>query len=280
MRSTTVQVPGPASLRVLRWPGRETGFLLVHGLASNALLWQGVAKSLSEAGHAVAALDLRGHGESEAPAGGYDTVSAADDVACVIAALGWEPPVVVGQSWGANVVVELAATGPASVAGLALVDGGWIQLAETFPGWDAVVATLSPPDFTGRTMVEVLETIREAHPDWATWAIRATAANLRELPDGTVRARLDRTRHMSILRSMWDTSIRDRYPRITIPTLLVAAGPERGPKAAAVEAAAAALADSQVRWYADADHDVHAQRPTEIAHDLLALAARTEQVTT
>ncbi|HEY5472951.1 MAG TPA: alpha/beta fold hydrolase, partial [Candidatus Limnocylindrales bacterium] len=37
-------------------------FLLVHGLASNARLWDGVARRLTEAGHRSVAVDLRGHG--------------------------------------------------------------------------------------------------------------------------------------------------------------------------------------------------------------------------
>ncbi len=43
-RSETVRVSGQASLRVLRWDGALPGFVLVHGLASNALLWHGVSE--------------------------------------------------------------------------------------------------------------------------------------------------------------------------------------------------------------------------------------------
>lgn len=145
MQSTTVDVPGPVTLRALRWPGAEPGFVLVHGLASNALLWQGVAESLSDSGYAVSAVDLRGHGESEAPPSGYDTATAAADVAAVIGSLGLRRPVVAGQSWGGNVVVELAAAQPDSVSAIALIDGGWIALGDTFPSWEAVVERLTPP---------------------------------------------------------------------------------------------------------------------------------------
>ena len=36
-------------------------FVLVHGLASNLRLWDGVAESLHARGHTVVALDQRGH---------------------------------------------------------------------------------------------------------------------------------------------------------------------------------------------------------------------------
>lgn len=133
-RSVTVRVPADVDLRVLRWDGQAPGFVLVHGLASNALLWQGVAEVLSAdgGGRAVTAIDLRGHGESSVPASGYDTTTAAADVASVIEALGLDGSVVAGQSWGGNVVVELAASQRDRLAAVALIDGGWIRLRDTF----------------------------------------------------------------------------------------------------------------------------------------------------
>src|SRR2546428_4466095 len=47
-------------------------FVLVHGLASNARLWDGVAEHLHASGHTVIAIDQRGHGRSDAPETGYD----------------------------------------------------------------------------------------------------------------------------------------------------------------------------------------------------------------
>ena len=41
-------------------------FVLVHGLASNARLWDGVAEHLHASGHTVIAIDQRGHGRSDA----------------------------------------------------------------------------------------------------------------------------------------------------------------------------------------------------------------------
>jgi alpha-beta hydrolase superfamily lysophospholipase len=53
-----------ARLAVRRWRADGAPILLVHGLASNARTWDGVAEALVAAGHDVAAVDLRGHGAS------------------------------------------------------------------------------------------------------------------------------------------------------------------------------------------------------------------------
>ncbi len=274
-RSEVVAASG-VDLRVLRWPGTRLGFVLVHGLASNALLWTGVAEGLSGPGssYAVTAIDLRGHGESAVPTSGYDTTTAAADLATVIRTLGLEGAVVAGQSWGGNVVVEFAASQPELASAIALVDGGWIQLRETFPSWESALRKLTPPDLSSHSWSEIAAMMRTAHPDWDDWAIEATLANLRELPGGGVRSRLALAHHLSILRSMWDYPITDRFADVAVPSLLVAAGTRTGATRSAVEGAAAALTQSEVRWYDGADHDVHAQHPGRLARDLLDLAER------
>ncbi|MFC2623735.1 MAG: alpha/beta fold hydrolase, partial [Propionibacterium acidifaciens] len=52
--------------------------------------------ALAQAGHRVAALDLRGFGGSDRPPSGYDLVTLAQDLAAVVRSLGHERAVVVG----------------------------------------------------------------------------------------------------------------------------------------------------------------------------------------
>jgi pimeloyl-ACP methyl ester carboxylesterase len=76
------------------------------------------------AGHAVAAVDLRGHGESGAPdpaPGAYDITVLADDVLAVAAAAGFRQPVLVGHSLGALVGL-VCAERTGAVRALVMVD--------------------------------------------------------------------------------------------------------------------------------------------------------------
>ncbi len=112
MKSTVVRVevaPGVQLSVRCSPPGPAVPFLLVHGLSSNARLWDAVAAVLADAGHPSYAVDLRSHGESDSPPDGYDTATAAADLAVVCRRLDLDRPVVAGQSWGGNVVVRLAA---------------------------------------------------------------------------------------------------------------------------------------------------------------------------
>lgn len=273
----SVTVADGVALRVRHRAGSAPPpFLLVHGLSSNARLWDGVADRLAAEGHPVYAVDLRSHGESDAPEEGYDTATAAADVAAVAGALGLGPAIVAGQSWGGNVVVRMAAEHPALVAGLALVDGGWIDLSADFASWPECARALRPPELAGATADAMRARLRRVHPDWSTAAIEATVANLRVGPDGTLTRRLSIPRHMSILRSMWDDPPHRWFPAVTAPVLLLPAIPEDPQRAQRIRdrvaAAQAALPRATIREYLGADHDLHAQHPDRLARDLLDLA--------
>lgn len=269
--SSGVTVADGVDLRVLQWDGPLRPFLLVHGLASNALLWQGVAEHLAAAGHRVVAVDLRGHGESDVPAEGYSTLTAAADLAAVSSALGLHLPVVAGQSWGGNVVLRHAES-HGGVHAVACVDGGWLHLGDRFATWSKCWTALAPPLFTGLAAESVAAALRDRHPDWPEAAIDATMANLRVRADGTVEPRLARERHARILRSLWEDRPRERYARVGVPVLLIPAGDPDGPSRVLVDEAARLLPRATVRWYVGAAHDVHAQFPAEVAADLAALA--------
>jgi pimeloyl-ACP methyl ester carboxylesterase len=257
------------SLNVRHRPGAGRPYLFVHGLSSNARLWDGVAEHLPYPSWAV---DLRSHGESDAPESGYDTGTAVDELVSLIAELQLEKPVVVGQSWGGNIVVQLAAKHPELVSGVGLVDGGWIDLASAFPSWEACERALRPSDLDGMPAAKMRKWITNAHIDWPEASIEATLANMRLRPGDTLERRLPVDKHMLIVRSMWDEPPARFLAQITVPALLL---PAKGPEdesASRVTTAAELIRQSRIIWYPGGDHDLHAQHPARLARDLATLA--------
>jgi pimeloyl-ACP methyl ester carboxylesterase len=110
-------------LRTHAWPnpGRPRA-LLLHSLAAHGHWWDWVAPLLAER-FDVVALDFRGHGGSEHTAQGrYGFDDYVDDVVSVLAALGGDPPLVIGHSMGGYIAARLAASHPARVAGVVITD--------------------------------------------------------------------------------------------------------------------------------------------------------------
>jgi hypothetical protein len=173
----------------------------------------------------------------------------------------------------------LAVDRPDLVHAVALVDGGWIRLQETFSSWEDCATQLRPPPLAGTALSRMQAAIRVAHPSWPAAGIDATLANFEVLDDGTVRPWLTLDRHLAILRDLWDHDPRALYPSVALPVLLVPAdsggtGSAMAAKRRAVQEALARLPDGRVRWFGPpADHDLHAQFPAELAAALLELAA-------
>lgn len=256
-------------LHVLRWDGGDgVPFLLVHGLSSNARLWDGVAAELARAGHPVAALDLRGHGRSAKPRSGYDVATVAADVRDAVHELGLDRPVLVGQSWGGNVVVECAARFPGLARAVCGVDGGAIDLGGRFPTWESCVEALHPPPIAGMRSEDFERAIRDAHPDWPEAGIVATLANVEHRADGTVAPCLTPERHLQVLRGLWEHRPAGRLALVTVPVLLLLAD---GTDRRAVERRAAEAPAARVEVMRG-DHDLHAQHPVEVARRLRSLA--------
>lgn len=95
--------------------------LLVHGVACHRGFWEPQLGRFAQA-HRVVAVDLRGHGESDAPQQGYTMAGFAEDLAWMCAELGLDGPVIVGHSLGGLVGLELAAAHPECPSAVVLID--------------------------------------------------------------------------------------------------------------------------------------------------------------
>lgn len=109
--------------------------LLIHGLGQTAWIWAPVARRLRGITR-ILAPDMRGHGLSDSPRTGYELESLAFDALTVLAANGWgvevggDPAAVAGHGLGAMVAATMAVLQPESICAVALIDGGWEDVAE------------------------------------------------------------------------------------------------------------------------------------------------------
>jgi non-heme chloroperoxidase len=135
MQRHSVPGGGGLQLHVREW-GKPDGppILFIHGWSQNHLCWGKQYESELAEEFRLIALDLRGHGMSEAPlaADHYtDSKYWADDVAAIIAQLDLDHPVLVGWSYGAFVICDyLSAYGEDRVAAINFVEGV-VKLDET-----------------------------------------------------------------------------------------------------------------------------------------------------
>jgi len=258
---------GEVVLGARHWQGGPAGVpvLLVHGLASNARVWDGVAAQLVAAGRQVLAVDLRGHGTSASvpdPPASDPTLVAAVDLSWACASLGWSRVVVAAHSWGAHIALQLAADLPHLVAGLALVDGGWRPYTDRFADLDTAWRRTAPPDLTAFALRDVREALAGAHPEWSPAAVEATLANLEQRPDGTLCARLTRRRHYDRIASLFAHRPHELHRRVRCPTVLLAADDPPHPSA---RAAASTLLDAELIAFPGGEHDLHLQFPDRVA---------------
>jgi pimeloyl-ACP methyl ester carboxylesterase len=189
-----VVAPGDR-IHFLDWGGTgEPGVVLVHGLAASAWVWTPVARRLIAARWTVA-MDLRGHGLSDAPTddGAYDLETLADDVVAVAEGSGLLDPAaddsqvtLVGHGFGAIVAALAAVALGRRCARLVLVDGGLDHLPTTTGiDVDEFLRGLDEPPEVMRSMSAYLADRRGWDPaSWDADQERAARAAVVETPAG------------------------------------------------------------------------------------------------
>jgi pimeloyl-ACP methyl ester carboxylesterase len=103
--------------------GRGQPLLFIHGLGSSTRDWGYQVPAFAK-NYQVITFDLRGHGQSDKPAGPYTVPMFADDTAGLLKALGIESAHIVGLSLGGAVAFQLAVAHPRLVHTLTIVNSG------------------------------------------------------------------------------------------------------------------------------------------------------------
>lgn len=124
--------------------GPAVPVIFVHHINGAAQQWAPVMARVD--GRASAAVDLRGHGQSQ-PGGCYGAADYAADVAAAMDGLGIARAHLVGASFGGGVCLTLAAEAPQRVCSLVAI-GGALSIADLVDA-DAVVDDLHRLGVTG-----------------------------------------------------------------------------------------------------------------------------------
>jgi pimeloyl-ACP methyl ester carboxylesterase len=196
-------------LHYLYWnlEGDGCPVVLLHGLASNARIWERVAPYLSKSGLTSYSPDLRGHGLSDKPDGDYGFTTFRQDLQAILDGLNCERPVLVGHSWGALLALDYAArfaVGPRAGRHRA---GGWrrfpagpdprCNLGENSPAPDPADLAGMPQESSGR--FRPLEQFLGPAGKPPTML-----ANFEVGEDETISPHLTFEHHMQIPRSIWE----------------------------------------------------------------------------
>ena len=177
-------------LNYLDWGGDGPPLILIHGIANSPHIFDELAPLLRDRFHVVA-YARRGHGQSEAPAGSYDSKVLVSDLVHLLDNLHIERANFLGWSMGGNEVTEFAGLYPERVDKIVYLEGGYDWSDPTFfKAFTEMLAVNSPTPETLRSL--------DALRDWyrAAWIGRdvqwtpALEAFLRDAvrvePNGTV----------------------------------------------------------------------------------------------
>jgi pimeloyl-ACP methyl ester carboxylesterase len=272
-----VVVPPGDRVHFLDWGGDgEPGVVLVHGLATSAWVWAPVARRLIAARRTIA-MDLRGHGLSDAPTddGAYDLDVLGADVIAVAEGSGALDPddphaqvVLAGHGFGAIAAALAAVELGERCARLVLVDGGLEHLpTSTGMDVDEFLRGLDEPPEVMRSMAGYLADRRGWDPaSWDDDQERAARAAVVETPAGRL---VPATRPHALeatVRSMFAYEPGEVLPRVVAPIVVVRRAPDGGDAAASAPPVPAGAAAVEV----DAPgHNLLRYRPDEVTAAIL-----------
>jgi magnesium chelatase accessory protein len=258
----------------LETTGRGPVALLVHGTGASSRSWRDVTPRLAE--HCtVVAVDLPGHGRTEAPADRRLALEPmADDLAALLRAEGIAPSFAIGHSAGVAVLLAMVLRRPASLGlvvgfGAALVPPPWAYDTTLAPLVNRVATTRA---FAGaaawiarrRGVVDsMLRSTGSALPPESVAEYRATAAS-----SAHVRATL-------AMMANWDLRpLAERLGDVNIPVALATGERDAWTPASQLAALAARMPRATLSVVPGAGHVLHEEMPAFAAAFALAAATR------
>lgn len=243
--------------------GRGAPLLLLHGLGSSGQIWDGIIPELARS-HRVVAPDLRGHGASAKPRGGYSVRLLADDVVALLDHLGVEAAAVCGLSMGGTIAQTLAVEHPARVRALVLEDTWGYPTAAFATALGARIQAIREHGLAHYAETAIPQVFSE----------RFRAANPRALDEYRARnAQLDPEAIQSVMRGLIAFDLRGRLATIRVPTLVVLGSEDRLTPRAHAEYLCRVIPGSRLEIVDGAGHIPHLEAPDVFTRLLLGFLA-------
>ena len=239
---------------------------LVHSLAMDHSFWTPVAERLATAA-TVLTWDCRGHGASGKPPGPYAAGQFADDLADLLAGIGWTSAVVAGASMGGCVSLAFAGGHADMVQGLGLFDTTAWYGADAPAQW-AERADKAVKDGLGG-LVDFQKTrwfgdaFRHARPD-------IVEASVAVFLNNDVRA------YAETCRMLGTADLRDILPAIKVPTRIVVGEEDYATPTAMADALHAGITGSVRTIYKGGRHLTPLEMPDRIANELRGIIEATQ----
>jgi 3-oxoadipate enol-lactonase len=247
--------------------GRGPPVLFVHGYPLGRRIFDAQLRSLLGQARLIVP-DLRGHGDSDAPAGGYSIAQYARDCLELLDARGVSEPVVVcGLSMGGYVTFELLRQKPERVAGVVLLGtraspdspeqragrDADARLARD-KGVDAIVDKMLPRLLRPATLADqpaVTELVRRTMQGTSLAGVVGDLGAMRDRPDS-----------------------RPGLPKLGKPTLVVHGADDVIMTAAEAESMAKAIPGAELLVVPAAGHLVNVEQPTPVNDAISAFVRR------
>jgi pimeloyl-ACP methyl ester carboxylesterase len=226
--------------------GQGQPLIFIHGLGSSTRDWEFQVPAFSS-DHQVIVFDLRGHGQSDKPAGPYSIKLFAADLAGLLTGLGISSAHVVGISLGGAVALQFALDYAPAIKTLTVVNsgpslGGTLEQAQQEIERRVGLVQQYGMRSMGQAPAPEHAALREAFVE--RWAEN------------------DPNAYIEATRAMLGWNVADQLGAIHCPTLIIAADQDYTP-VALKEAYVKLLPHAELAVIANAHHAVPIERPQE-----------------
>jgi 3-oxoadipate enol-lactonase len=243
--------------------GQGQPVLFIHGLGSSSRDWELQTAFFSKY-YQVVAFDVRGHGQSDKPAGPYSVPRFAADAAELIQSLGIAPAHVVGISMGGMIAFQLVVSAPAMVKSLVIVNSGPEMVLRTWKERFNGLQRLLITRLLGmRKMGEVLSS--RLFPKQEQVKLRRMFVE--RWAENNPRAYLD------ALKGLMGWSVADHLGAIHCPTLVIAADEDYTP-VSLKQVYVAQMPQAELVVIADSRHATSVERPEQFNQALLTFLSK------